>query len=173
MLEIKPIAAADPNAVEAVLDAAFGQDRHERTAYRLRAGVEAIPALSFAAFADGQLVGTLQSWPVRLEGDGGSERLTMVGPVAVLPERQRHGIGLALMNRMLEAAEATDEDALMLIGDADYYGRLFGFSAEHTADWSVPGPVERDRLLARLTGKRLHGRAGMLGPATPDMVTLR
>lgn len=173
MLEIKPIAAADPNAVEAVLDAAFGQDRHGRTAYRLRAGVEAIPALSFAAFADGQLVGTLQSWPVRLEGDGGSERLIMVGPVAVLPERQRHGIGLALMNRMLEAAEATDEDALMLIGDADYYGRLFGFSAEHTADWSVPGPVERDRLLARLTGKRLHGRAGMLGPATPDMVTLR
>jgi predicted N-acetyltransferase YhbS len=172
VLEIKPIAVADPAAVEAVLDAAFGKDRHGRTAYRLRAGVAAIPALSFVAFDDGVLVGTLQSWPIRLDSADG-ERLVLVGPVAVLPDRQRQGIGVALMNRMLAAADAGGEDALMLIGDADYYERLFGFSAEHTSGWDMPGPVDRDRVLARLTSTRLQGRSGMLGPATPDMVTLR
>lgn len=172
MLEIRPIAVADPAAVEAVLDAAFGLDRHGRTAYRLREGVAAIPSLSFAAFDDGALVGTLQSWPIQLGGPDG-ERLVLVGPVAVLPDRQRQGIGVALMNSMLAAADANGEDALMLIGDADYYERLFGFSAEHTSGWDMPGLVDRDRVLARLTGTRLHGHSGMLGPAKADMVTLR
>ena len=35
----------EPQAVEALLDAAFGTDRFGRTAYRIRAGVDAVPAL--------------------------------------------------------------------------------------------------------------------------------
>jgi predicted N-acetyltransferase YhbS len=49
----------------------------------------------------------------------------------------------------------------VLIGDPEYYGR-FGFTAEATAGWEVPGPVERRRLLAR-TAHPLP-RHGMLGP---------
>lgn len=172
MLDILPIAAARPAAVEALLDAAFGTDRHNRTAYRLRAGTHALPDLSFAAFEDDMLVGTLQSWPIKLVGDtrdAPGRRLTMVGPVAVLPDRQREGIGLALMKALLTAADAGGEDALVLIGDAEYYGRLFGFSAEHTGGWQVPGPVERHRLLARLTSDRLHKLDGLLAPAVADL----
>lgn len=172
MLDIKAISAARAEAVEALLDAAFGPDRRQRTAYRLRQRVEVIQALSFAAFEQGELVGTLQSWPIQL-GDGIGRGLVLVGPVAVLPDRQRQGIGVALMNKMLATADASGEDALMLIGDASYYGRLFGFSAEHTTGWDVPGPVDRDRLLARLSSSRLHGLSGMLGPRIGDEVTLR
>ena len=53
---------------------------------------------------------------------------------------------------------------MMLIGDPEYYGRFFGFSAERTADWRLPGPVERHRLLAR--GPDVPALAGMLGPDT-------
>ena len=88
----------------------------------------------------------------------------MVGPVAVLPQRQRAGIGLALMKHMLEDADRAGEDALMLIGDPEYYDRLFGFNADETGGWEVPGPVERRRLLARLRGPRMKGRSGMLAP---------
>lgn len=35
----------------------------------------------------------------------------------------------------------------MLVGDADYYGP-FGFAAAATADWSLPGAAERERILA-------------------------
>jgi predicted N-acetyltransferase YhbS len=174
LIDIRPIAAAAPDAVEALLDAAFGTDRHGRTAYRLRVGTQAIPHLSFAAFDDELLVGTLQSWPVVLTSDGSQMHpLVMVGPVAVLPDRQMQGIGRALMDRMVETADAEGDDALMLIGDPEYYDRLFGFNAEQTSGWEVPGPVERHRLLARLRSDRLNGRQGMLGPNSSDPKALR
>lgn len=165
MIRILPLSAADPVQVEQLLDAAFGTDRHGRTAYRLREGTSALPELSFAAFDGDQLVGTLQSWPIQLiDASGHGEPIILVGPVAVQPDRQRAGIGVALMNAMLERADISGADALTLIGDPEYYGRLFGFAADETAGWDVPGPVERRRLLARLSGDRLRNRKGMLGP---------
>ena len=166
MARIAALAEADPAAVEALLDAAFGTDRHGRTAYRMRAGVDAVPALSFAAFgADGALVGTLQSWPLELATDGGpAVPLLLVGPVAVRPDRQRGGIGRALMQAAVDAIDAGRHPPAVLIGDPEYYGRFFGFSAEPTAGWAVPGPVERRRLLARAgTGAALPAE-GTLQP---------
>ena len=53
--------------VEELLDRAFGPDRHARTAYRIRAGMQCLDALSFAALdADEMLVGTIQCWPIAL-----------------------------------------------------------------------------------------------------------
>jgi predicted N-acetyltransferase YhbS len=161
--------AVDPPAVEALLDAAFGADRHGRTAYRLRTGTVALPALSFAAWDGGLLVGSLQSWPVTLTTeDGRAEPLILVGPIAVAPTRQKQGIGVALTRAMIAAADAAGEDALMLIGDPEYYERLFGFTAAETGGWALPGPVERRRLLARLTGDRLRGLTGMIGPRAAE-----
>jgi predicted N-acetyltransferase YhbS len=162
ILPLNQIAAAD---IESLLDAAFGADRHGRTAYTLRAGTVAIPALSFAAVDGGALVGSLQSWPVRLETSSGeSAPLTLVGPVAVSPALQRGGVGRMLMTHMLAVADAGAADALMMIGDPEYYGRFFGFTAETTGGWHLPGPVERHRLLARI--KRAGGvqREGVIGP---------
>ncbi len=154
-MTITPLADADPAAVEALLDAAFGLDRHLRTAYRIRAGTNAIPALSFAAFADDRLVGSLQSWPVVI----GDTPVVLVGPVAVAPDVQRGGIGRALMTALIDGAPATP---MAMIGDPEYYGRFFGFTADATADWEVPGPVERRRLLARNAQELPRG--GALGP---------
>jgi len=176
LFDIRPLATADADEVETLLDAAFGSDRHGRTAYRIRQGMTAVPALSFAAFDDSRLIGSLQTWPIALVTDSSDPvfyPLKLVGPVAVLPERQRQGIGRALMEHMLVAADAGGEDALVLIGDADYYDRLFGFSAVHTGRWQVPGPVDRARLLARLKSERLYGLSGMLGPALVDTEILR
>jgi predicted N-acetyltransferase YhbS len=164
ILPINQIAAAD---VEGLLDAAFGTERHGRTAYKLRARTVAIPSLSFAAVADGVLVGTLQSWPVLLEPPSGARvPLTLIGPVAVDPAQQRGGIGRMLMTHMLEVADAGSADALMMIGDPEYYGRFFGFTAEVTAGWHLPGPVERHRLLARI---RRVGGVPSEGKIRPDI----
>jgi predicted N-acetyltransferase YhbS len=161
--EFVPLSGVAPIAVEALLDHAFGLDRHQRTAYRVRGPGVAIPALSFAALSEGALVGTIQCWPIRLATDAGPALpLVMVGPVAVEPQWQQGGIGRALMTRALEAADAQGFDALMLIGDPEYYGRFFGFTAERTAAWRLPGPVEMRRLLAR--GSGVPDAAGMLGP---------
>jgi predicted N-acetyltransferase YhbS len=165
--QLVPIGQVDADAVEQLLDRAFGRDRHGRTAYLLRAGTQAIAALSFAALDGGELLGTIQCWPVWFTGDddgdangGARVPLVLVGPVAVAPERQQNGVGRLLMQAALTAAE--DGDALMLIGDPEYYGRFFGFSAERTANWRLPGPFEHRRLLAR--GRHVPAGAGAIGP---------
>lgn len=163
MIEIVPLSRIDAALVEDLLDRAFGRDRFTRTAYKVRGDAHAIPALSFAAVDGDVLVGSIQSWPIALIADHGAPSdLVMIGPVAVEPARQRDGIGRLLMTHMLDAARETGcNDALMLIGDPDYYGRFFGFTADATAYWRLPGPVERHRLLAK--GARVPRGAGMLG----------
>lgn len=164
-----PLDRIEPLAVERLLDRAFGPDRQARTAYKVRSDGRAVPELSFAAMDGGLLVGTVQCWPVILLGDDGViHPLTMVGPVAVDPARQRDGVGRALMNRALAAAAASGADrALTLIGDPEYYGRFFGFTADRTAGWRLPGPVEPRRLLAR--GDAVPNIAGTLGPSVPSV----
>ena len=101
-----PIGAFGDDAVETLLDRAFGRDRHERTAYRIRAGGIPIAGLSFATAKGSALIGTIQCWPVaHVADDGRSTPLTMVGPVAVEPAHQRDGIGQVLMRAMLRAAD--------------------------------------------------------------------
>lgn len=152
MFELLPLGDVYRDAVESLLDRAFGADRHGRTAYRLREGVAAVPELSLAAVEAGTLVGSIQCWPVELAGDDGSVTpMILVGPVAVSPERQNVGIGRALMRMAIaRAGDAgiAGSDVLMLIGDPDYYAQ-FGFDAAATGQWRLPGPFERHRLLAR------------------------
>ena len=167
-MTIIPLSDIPPAAVEALLDRAFGIDRHGRTAYRLRTGTQALPGLSLAAVDDGgMLLGTIQCWPVQLAGDEGVVTpMILVGPVAVEPAIQRGGIGQRLMTQMLAAADASElpgSDALMLVGDPEFYGRFFGFTAETTGGWSLPGPFEPRRLLAR----------GAAVPVGPGMVEAR
>jgi predicted N-acetyltransferase YhbS len=171
LITLTPIAAVAASHVEHLLDLAFGTDRHQRTAYRLREGVEALPDLSLAALEDGELIGSIQCWPIQLTGDDGdSTPLILVGPVAVAPGRQRAGVGRMLMDAALAKADAADREPMMLIGDVSYYERFFGFSSRHTRGWAVPGPVERDRLLARLRPGQVVPGHGRLGPRVAALV---
>jgi predicted N-acetyltransferase YhbS len=165
VIELVPLERIAAERVEALLDAAFGLDRHARTAYRMREGTAAIDALSLAAQEGDALLGSIQCWPVRLEGSRRTDSLVLVGPVAVSPEAQRMGIGKMLMAEMLELASEAGFDALLMIGDPEYYGRFFGFSADATAEWMIPGPVERRRLLALITRP---GGVAATGRIVPD-----
>ncbi|WP_299191690.1 N-acetyltransferase [uncultured Erythrobacter sp.] len=165
-----PLSAVDPAMVEALLDRAFGPERHARTAYRIRAGMECLDALSFAALdADEMLVGTIQCWPIALiDKEGRPVPLVMVGPVAVVPERQSEGFGQGLMAAMLDSEARLAQDgspafAQVLIGDLDYYGR-WGFSSAATSGWRCPGPYEPERLLARGAALAAMPSEGMLAP---------
>ena len=54
--------------------------------------------------------------------------------------------------------------AVLLVGDAPYYGR-FGFSAEKTGALWLPGPYEKHRLLAReIVPGALDGARGLISP---------
>ena len=164
-----PLDRADPAAVERVLDAAFGPDRHKRTAYAIRQGTECLPPLCFAAFDEaGALVGTIQAFPVALtDPKGRAHPLIMIGPVAILPGRQGQGFGRALMAAQEAAIEAVRAEGgvplpQVLIGDEPYSGK-FGFS-EAPRGWKCPGPWDPARLLVRAENAAVLPQEGMLGP---------
>ncbi|MEJ6596119.1 N-acetyltransferase [Parasphingorhabdus sp.] len=169
MTNIIPLAEIDPPLVEALLDAAFGKDRHDRTAYRLREGMDMLEGLSLAAVDQErhELLGSIQCWPIALTNEDGQKHpMIMVGPVAVYPDFQREGIGRAMMAALLKEIQPDDPLPLVMIGDPEYYERFFGFTAEGTGEWTLPGPWEPSRLLVRVSPANPLPKTGTLGPWT-------
>ncbi|MES2491996.1 MAG: GNAT family N-acetyltransferase [Pseudomonadota bacterium] len=164
--QLIPLDAVDPVLVEALLDRAFEPARHQRTAYKVREGMDWLPALSFAALDPAEmLVGTVQCWPVALTDPAGrAHPMIMVGPVAVLPDVQGQGYGQALMAALLAALSPQAPLPLVMIGDPEYYGRFFGFTNAPSAHWRLPGPFEQRRLLVRAPNPAVLPAEGSLGP---------
>jgi predicted N-acetyltransferase YhbS len=135
--------ASDVTMRETLLDASFGESRHARTCQRLRDGRAPAEGLAFSAMRNGKLVGTVRLWHV----SAGGVPALVLGPLAVDASCRSLGIGAALMTHALAAAKTRSHGAIILRGDAAYYSR-FGFSAEKTGALDLPGPFERERLLA-------------------------
>ncbi len=153
--------AADIPAREALLDRAMGAGRKRKSSEKLRRGRRPSEGLAFVARdASGALNGTVRLWDVRL-GEG-SEKALLLGPLAVDPDLKGAGVGSALMRHSIDEARRLGHRAILLVGDAPYYGR-FGFSAEKTAKLAMPGPYERHRFLAlELQPGALDGAEGVL-----------
>jgi predicted N-acetyltransferase YhbS len=101
----------------------------------------------------------------------------MLGPLAVAPDVRKRGIGSMLVQQALREATGLGHGAVLLVGDAPYYGR-FGFSSEKTGALWLPGPYERHRLLANeLAPGALDGAQGLVSARgklapRPDLATL-
>lgn len=80
--------------------------------------------LSLVAEVDGRVVGHIAFSPVAISD--GSEGWYGLGPISVLPEYQRRGIGKALMHEGLAKLKRLGGRGCCLVGHPDYY-RKFGF----------------------------------------------
>lgn len=150
---------SDIPAREALLDAAFGDDRFRKTSEKLRACRKPAKGLALVAKnAAGEIVGTVRLWHVMI----GNRPALMLGPLAVDGRLRSAGIGGALMREAIARAKMLGHDAIILVGDAAYYER-FGFSRAPTEMLWLPGPVDRSRFLAlELKRHALKGAAGIL-----------
>jgi predicted N-acetyltransferase YhbS len=174
MVTIREEKFADVAAREALLDEAYGAVRFAKTSERLREGRLPADGLSLVATDHGRIVGTVRLWNIAA---GPGRPAVLLGPLAVHPQYRNRGIGTTLMRRAIARARLAGHGAILLVGDAPYYGR-FGFSAAATGDLWMPGRFERDRLLAlalkpgALEGARgLIGATGRFAPA-PDLAVL-
>jgi putative acetyltransferase len=94
-----------------------------------------IPALSLVAIGpDGDVTGHV----VCTRGHVGDEPVLALGPLTVRPDRQRAGVGSALMHAVLGAGDALGEPLVALLGDPGYYSR-FGFRLGR--DYQITPPV--------------------------------
>jgi predicted N-acetyltransferase YhbS len=162
MVTIRNERPADVIAREALLDTAYGPARFGKTSERLREGRRPAEQLSFVATERGRVIGTVRLWHVWA---GAGRAALLLGPLAVHPDCRGRGIGSKLMRRAIMAARRLGHGAVLLVGDAPYYGR-FGFAAEKTSALWMPGRYERKRLLAlELEPGALAGARGLIGAA--------
>lgn len=159
MTTIRHERPADIDARELLLDEAFGDTRIRKSSERLREDRLAADGLSLIAADGKRVIGTARLWNIDC---GAGKPALLLGPVAVSGDCRSQGIGGALVKRAIEAAHRLGHAAVVLVGDAPYYGR-FGFTAAKTGALWMPGPFERHRLLAlELVPGALDGARGMI-----------
>ncbi len=78
--------------------------------------------LSLVAEIDGKVVGHIAFSPVT--DSGGDRHWYGLGPVSVLPEHQRQGIGKALIVEGLSSLKDLGAQGCVLVGDPQYYQRF-------------------------------------------------
>jgi putative acetyltransferase len=87
--------------------------------------------------ATGLIGHAMLSW-VRLES-AAREHLLDLTPMSVRTDRQRHGVGTALIRRLLDRADALGEPAVVVEGVPAYYPR-FGFERASALGFFPPYP---------------------------------
>ncbi len=121
-MRIRPEAPADVDAIRAVNVAAFESPAEAALVDALR-GI-AYPYLSLVAEDDGAIVGHILFTPVQVPNV--TTLVVGLAPMAVLPGRQRAGIGSALVRAGLDGCRALNASAAIVLGHPEYYPR-FGF----------------------------------------------
>jgi putative acetyltransferase len=109
--------------------------------------------VSLVAVQDGKLLGHVAFSPVRID-----DRLCGwygLGPVSVRPDRQRQGIGCALIREGLARLRAHRARGCVVLGDPKYY-RRFGFM--HDADLRLAGVPPEYFMRLTMNGEAPSGR---------------
>ena len=101
------------------------------------------PFVSLVAVDADQVVGHIAFSPVILVPQP-DVRIAGLAPMAVLPSRQRQGIGSSLVHAGLKESRRLGFEAVVVLGHPDFYPR-FGFSAASTlglmSEYNVPDDV--------------------------------
>ena len=112
----------DESELAALIDAAFGDTETSAFTAKIRASDGYVPELTFVGEQDGDIVGfTMLSYVTVAE-----RRILTLTPMAVRPDRQRRGIGKAIVRASIAAADERGEPLILVEGVPAYYPQ-FGF----------------------------------------------
>jgi putative acetyltransferase len=143
-VKIRPETPEDYSAVREVNLTAFDTATEADLADAMREVPEYVPELSLVAELDGRIVGHALFSEVTVVQERGELRALSLGPIAVLPDYQRRGIGSAMMEHGHRQGRKLGYPFVVLIGHPWYYPR-FGYvqAREHglITIWEVSDPV--------------------------------
>jgi putative acetyltransferase len=157
--EVRPEAGADQEAIRHVHERAFAPSTAEaKLVDELRAAGDLVPELCLVAEEGGEVVGHIAYSRARLES--GHEVLALA-PMAVLPERQRGGIGSALVRESLDRAAGTEFPLVVVLGHPEYYPR-FGFEPGAAHGILDPYGVPPEAWMVRPLPAYAHDARGLV-----------
>lgn len=154
MIEIRPEELGDIAAIRDVNRRAFGQDQEGNIIDALRANGAAV--LSLVAILDRRVVGHIMYSPLVVGEVVGAA----LGPMAVLPEHQRQGIGTRLVKAGNDQLVWDGCPCIAVVGHPTFYPR-FGFRPASTigisCEWDLPDDVF---MVLVLNTAKMSGVAG-------------
>ncbi len=158
MTMIRPEQPDDLPWIHAVNALAFGQPDEANLVDQLRDDGDVIASL--VAVGDGNEIDghILFSGLDLLFDDGRAACVAALAPVAVRPDRQRQGIGKALVRAGIAACKAQGLGAIIVLGHPAYYPQ-FGFSAALAQNLRSPFPGDAFMAL-ELIPDMLRGKKG-------------
>jgi len=158
-MKIRAEVEQDREAVYALNRAAFESSVEADLVDALR--LQADPHISLVAEDTGAIVGHIMFSPATLSADS-EIRVMGLGPMAVVPGRQRQGIGRALLRAGLEACAKLGYQAIFVLGHPLYYP-LSGFVPASRYDISSVYDVPDEVFMAlELEPGALAGKAGKM-----------
>ncbi|WP_068416907.1 N-acetyltransferase [Labrenzia sp. OB1] len=145
-LTFRDVTPADESVVKDLLEAAFPSDMEARLVHKLR-HCGALVLEQVAADGKDNVQGHVAYSRVTPAAIGRAQGLQVacLAPVAVWPDRQRTGIGSALITASLEKLKGMGEDLVLVLGYPGYYPR-FGF--DPVLARKVQGPYAGDAFMA-------------------------
>lgn len=146
---------SDIEAIFDVTTAAFETHPHSnQTEQFIVNALRAANALtiSLVAEVDGKIVAHIAFSPVTISD--GSQNWYGLGPISVLPEYQKQGIGKSLINEGLSLLKKLGAEGCVLVGDPNFYER-FGF--KNYSDLAIDGIPQEFVLALKLSDKKAQG----------------
>jgi putative acetyltransferase len=156
----------DVGAIAAVTIAAFKTlEISNHTEQFIIDALRAAKALtvSLVAELDGRVIGHIAFSPVTISD--GTPNWYGLGPVSVLPERQRRGIGKALIQEGLSRLKDMNAQGCCVVGHPDYY-RKFGF--KNMSELVLEGVPQDVFFALSFDGRTPHGTVAFHKGFTAD-----
>lgn len=163
-MEIRHETPSDIEAIHYVETLAFGRAGEADLVNVLRSNGAC--TLSLVAEIEKQIVGHVFFSPMSFQLHNSEEILPTsilaLGPIAVLPEHQKRGVGSALVREGLRQLRESGYDAVALLGNPAYYGR-FGFvpAKNYNLHCKYDVPTEAFQILELRPGV-LQNQRGLL-----------
>ncbi len=159
MTRIRSEEPEDLSAIHAVNVAAFPSPAEADLVDKLRS--EGAHVLSLVALDGERVIAHILFSPVIIETESGTVDAIGLGPMSVLPDRQREGIGSQLVKAGLSECTAMGHSAVVVLGHPQYYPR-FGFNQadRHGISCEFPSPPEAFMVMALQDGA-LDGVSGL------------
>jgi len=158
LITIRPELPRDRLAIRDVLVRAFPSDGEARLVEALRGRTDR--QVSLVADGPGGVIGHILFTPVAIRGSEQTSSAIGLGPMAVLPEHQRSGVGSLLIRAGLAACVALGEPVVVVLGHPDYYPRFdFRPAWDLGLYYGRPGP-EPAFMVCELEQGALRGRTG-------------
>ena len=155
----------DADAIETLIEDAFGPGRRARNVFRFRDGRAPLAEFGFVAHLDDEMVASIRFWPVVLP-DG--QTVPLLGPLAVRPEIRGLGIGRTLVRKGIDAVRDSGAPGILIIGDPGYYAP-FGFRVDPVHGLDMGGPVVPLALMGlEFVEGSLSGQSGTVTPVPAD-----